>query len=342
MRAALPSSRRRTSALLGALSASALLLAACGGGDSGSSGSDSDASDLTPLSVRLNVDATGTHAPFLLAAVNGWYEEEGLDVSFGEGNGSDSTVALIDAGDDDIGIAGFDAVAVLRGEGAKAKVVAGWEQRSPLAIVTMEGSDIQEPTDLEGTTVVMDQGDVPLFEAYAARAGIDASKVETVTMTEAAQSASLAAGRIDGILGWTTYHSPQVEKLTGAVETILWSDSDFELMNLAIIANDDNVGSDETCGFVRASFRGLEAAQKDPDAAIDALVEEFPNLDPDIARGQLVNMFDLLVTDDTEGKPLGWVAESDVAAGIEILSETGETIEVEPADVFDNACFADA
>jgi NitT/TauT family transport system substrate-binding protein len=328
----------RSAGLAAAAIVVSALLTACGGDD----GESPEGTE--PVSVRLNVDATGTHAPFLLAQANGWYEEEGLDVEFGEGNGSDSTVALIDAGDDDLGIAGFDAVAVLRAEGATAKIVGGWEQRSPLAIVTAEDSDIQEPADLEGATVVMDQGDIPLFEAYAERAGIDASAVNTVTMTESAQSAALAAGRIDGILGWTTYHSPQVAKLTGGVQTILWSDSDFELMNLGIIASDETIAddSDMVCGFVRASFRGLEAAQEDPDGAIDALVEAFPNLDPEIAKGQLVNMFELLVTDDTEGKPLGWVAESDVTEAIEILSEAGNSTDVAPGDTFDNGCFPDA
>jgi NitT/TauT family transport system substrate-binding protein len=331
----------RASLIIATVVASGLLAAACGGSDDEQQAA---AQGLQPVSVRLNVDATGTHAPFLLARQNGWYEEEGLEVEFGEGNGSDSTVALIDDGSDDIGIAGFDAVAVLRGEGARVKVVGGWEQRSPLAIVTDEGSEISEPSDLEGATVVMDQGDIPLFEAYAVRAGVDADAVETVTMTEEAQSAALAAGRIDGILGWTTYHAPQVAELTGGVETILWSDSNFELMNLAIIASDETIAneSDMVCGFVRASFRGLEAAQEDPDAAVEALVEEFPNLNPTIAKGQLVSMFELLVTDDTEGKPLGWVAETDVAQGLEILSDAGSEIQAEPRDLFDNSCFPDA
>ena len=332
--------RRGRVAVIAATVLSTVVVSACGSDEEDAA----SAEGLESVSVRLNVDATGTHAPFLLAEQNGWYEEEGLAVEFGEGNGSDSTVALIDDGDDDIGIAGFDAVAVLRGDGAQVKVVGGWEQRSPLAIVTAEGSDIDEPSDLEGSTVVMDQGDVPLFQAYAARAGFDADAVETVTMTEKAQSAALAAGRIDGILGWTTYHAPQVSELTGGVETNLWSDSGFELMNLAIIASDETVAndSDMVCGFVRASFRGLEEAQEDPQAAIDALVEEFPNLNPTIALGQLENMFELLVTDDTEGEPLGWVAEQDIAQGVEILSEAGSEIQAEPADLFDNACFEDA
>lgn len=329
---------RHTTSVVGLTMLASVGLTACGGDD------ETSPEGTEPFSVRLNVDATGTHAPFLLAKANGWYEDEGLDVDFGEGNGSDSTVALIDAGDDDIGIAGFDAVAVLRSEGAEVKVVGGWEMRSPLAIVTAEDSDIAEPADLEGATVVMDQGDIPLFEAYAVRAGIDASAVETVTMTEAAQSAALAAGRIDGILGWTTYHAPQVAKLTGGVKTILWSDSDFDLMNLGIIANDDSISDDseKICGFVRASFKGLEAAQEDPDAAIDALVEEFPNLDPEIAQGQLENMFELLVTDETEGKPLGWVAEPDVTNALEILGEAGNEISTEPTNLFDNGCYPDA
>lgn len=323
----------------------ALVAAACSGDDSSDGGDGSDAAgDLTSVSVRLNVDATGTHAPFLLAAENGWYEEEGLDVTFGEGNGSDSTVALIDAGDDDIGIAGFDAVAVLRGDGANVKAVGGWEMRSPLAIVTAEGSDIEAPPDLEGATVVMDQGDIPLFEAYAARAGVDADAVNTVTMTEEAQSAALAAGRIDGILGWTTYHSPQVAELTGGVETILWSDSDFDLMNLVIIASDDAIAnrSDMVCGFVRASYRGLEAAREDPDGAVQTLVEAFPNLDEGIALGQLENMFELLVTDNTEGQPLGWMSEEDVQSAVEILSDAGSPIEADPSEMYDNSCYPDA
>lgn len=336
---------RRTIALIAAVPV--LFASACGSEEpenSAASGSGTEAAELTPLSVRLNVDATGTHAPFLLAKANGWYRELGLDVTFGEGNGSDSTVALIDAGGDDIGIAGFDAVAVLRDKGAEVKVIAGWEQRSPLAIVTTANSEIDEPSDLEGAQVVMDQGDVPLFEAYAARAGFDASKVNTVTMTEGAQSAALAAGRIDGILGWTTYHAPQVAKLTGDVKTILWSDSDFELMNLAIIASNNQIEeqTEATCDFVEASLRGLEAAQENPEAAVDALIEEFPNLDREIALGQLTNMFDLLVTDDTEGKPLGWVAESDIEEAIDVLSDAGNPIEVEASELFTNVCFPDA
>lgn len=332
----------RPLALAAATLTAAGLLAGCGGSEPAPESADGAA--LQPVSVRLNVDATGTHAPFLLAKANGYYEEEGLDVTFGEGNGSDSTVALIDAGDDDIGIAGFDAVAVLRNEGAQVRVVGGWEQRSPLAIVTSVDSDIQSPKDLEGKTVVMDQGDIPLFRAYASRAGINADLVNTVTMTESAQSAALAAGRIDGILGWTTYHAPQVAKLTDGVNTILWSDSDFDLMNLAIIANDETIAdnSDMVCGFVRASYRGLEAAQEDSAAAIATLTEQFPNLDPEIAQGQLDNMFELLATDNTEGKPLGWVAEPDIASALEILNEAGTELAVEPTDLFDNTCYPDA
>lgn len=297
--------------------------------------------ELRDISFRLNVNATGTHAPFVLARDKGWYAEEGLNVSFGEGSGSDTAVSVIDAGDDDIAVASFDAVAVLRGKGAKVKVVGAWESRSPLAIITQEGSAIVTPKDLEGAKVVMDQGDFPLFEAFASRAGIDASKVELVTITESAQSAALATGRIDGILGWTTYHSPQVAELTGGVGQVLWSDYNFDLMNLSIIASDDMIANDRDmiCAIVRVSMRALEYAIDNPDEAIDALMGEFANLNRNIMLGQLVNMFELIGTPNTEGKPLGWVSEDDVASAIGVLSEAGEPLDVEAADLFDNTCF---
>ena len=186
-----------------------------------------------------------------------------------------------------------------------------------------------------------EQGYFAVFEAVASRAGIDASKVELVTITEAAQSAALASGRIDGILGWTTYHSPQVAELTGGVGQVLWSDYNFDLMNLSIIASDDMIANDRDmiCAIVRVSMRALEYAIDNPDEAIDALMGEFANLNRNIMLGQLVNMFELIGTPNTEGKPLGWVSEDDVASAIGVLSEAGEPLDVEAADLFDNTCF---
>lgn len=330
-----------------ALAAFTLVVAACSGDDDDSTttvAAETTAAatqELTPVSVRLNVNATGTHAPFVLARDLGWYAEEGLEVTFGEGGGSDVAVATIDAGEDDIGIASFDAVAVLRPEGANVKVVGAWESRSPLAIITLAGSPIVEAADLEGAQVTMDQGDFAMFEAFAARAGIDADAVELVIMSEEAQAPALAEGLIDGILGWTTYHAPQLVAITGDVSAVLWSDYNFDLMNLSIIASDDRIENDpETvCAFVRASYRGLEYSIDNPDEAINALMDEFDNLDYDIMLGQLVNMFELIGTPNTEGMPMGWVAEADVAGAVEVLGDAGDELDVNPADLFDNVCF---
>ena len=331
-----------------ALVALALVAAACGGDDDAATTTAAAAEttaaatqELTPVSVRLNVNATGTHAPFVLARDKGWYAEEGLEVTFGEGGGSDVAVATIDAGDDDIGIASFDAVAVLRPEGANVKVAGAWESRSPLAIITLAGSPITEPVDLEGAQVTMDQGDFPMFEAFAVRAGFDADAVDLVIMSEEAQAPALAEGKIDGIMGWTTYHAPQLVEITGDVGAVLWSDYDFDLMNLTIIASDERIQNDSetVCAFVRASYRGLEYSIDNPGEATDALMGEFANLNQAIMLGQLENMFELIGTPNTEGQPMGWMAEADVASAVEVLSEAGDPLDVDPADLFDNLCF---
>lgn len=307
------------------------------------SGEAEDTADgLRELSLRLNTPAYGSHAPFVLAEKLGWYAEEGLTVTFGEGAGSDTTVALIDGGDDDVGLAGFDAIASLRADGAAVKAVGVIEQRSPFAIITMAGSDITTAAALEGSTVVMDRGDIPLFEAFARTAGIDADAVNTVTLAEQAQSAALANGRIDGILGWTTYHAPEVAVLTGDVQAVLWSDFGFSLYNLGIVASDEMVENepDVLCAFVETSFRALEYSLENPEEAIEALMEEFPNVNEEIVYGQLVNLGELIRTSNTQGRPLGYMAPEDVAATFQVLQET-EALDDVPAldDLVSNICF---
>lgn len=307
-----------------------------------SGGDETEPAEVQSVSMRLNVPAYGHHAPFVLAEKMGWYGEEGYTVSFGEGSGSDTTVALIAQGDDDIGLASFDAVAALVGDGADVRSVGVIEQRSPLAIITTTDSEVDSPESLEGATVVMDRGDFPTFEAFAQIAGIDADAVETVTIAEEAQSAALAEGRIDGILGWTTFHAPQVAQLTGGVDSVLWSDYGFQAFNLSMVASNDTIAEDPdlVCGIVRASFKAWEFAQENPQQAVDALVEEFPNVDPEIAMGQLTNTFELLQTDNSEGEPLGFAVEEDIQAMLDFLTDSGSLDEgADPSTVHTNECF---
>lgn len=319
-----------------------LVASACGGdggSDTTSGGSDGE---LQEVSLRLNINAYAPAAPFVAAKDQGFYSEAGFEVEIGEGTGSDTTGALVAEGDDTFGLVDFSTLSVLVGEGAPIKSVAVFEQKSPLAIITKADSEIQDPADLEGQRIVMEQGDVGLFEAFAAANGFDPDAVEIVTLEDSAQAAALAEDQIDGIFGWTTYQLPQIEKLIGEAGYLLWADYDFNSFNLAIVTHNDLIEDDPemVCSFVDASMRGFEFSQDNPDEAVSALMDAFPNVDQEIADVGLEEQLLLLQTEQSEGEPLGSVLEADLQSTLQLFADTGQIEEaLAPSDVHTNMCF---
>lgn len=330
-----------------ALTSTLLLVAACAGEASdGTNGDDAGTTsapeELQEVSLRLNINAYAPHAAFVVASDQGFYNEEGLEVEIGEGTGSDTTGALVADGDEEFGLVDFSTLSVLVQEGAPLKAVAVFEQTSPLAIITKADSEIQEPADLEGQTIVMEQGDVGFFEAFADATGFDPDAVEIVTLEDAAQAAALAEDRVDGIFGWTTYQLPQIEKLMGDAGYLLWADYGFNTLNLTITTSDTMIQEqpETVCSFVDASMRGFEYAQENPDETVEALMEAFPNVDQEIADVGLEEQLLLTHTENSEGEPLGSASEEDIQSTLDLFVDTGQIEgELAPSDLYTDMCF---
>lgn len=298
--------------------------------------------ELQEVSLRLNINAYAPHAPFVYAAQQGFYEEVGLEVSFGEGTGSDTTGALVAEGGDTFGTADFTGLSGLVEAGAPIQAVAMIEQQSPLAISSLATSPLETPQDMVGRRIVMGAGDEGIFESFLSVNDVDVAEVEMVTMTDAAQPAALAEGAVDGIAGWTTSQGIEITSLTGGIHNMLWADYGFNMLNLGLIANTEMIENDPdtVCRFVEASFRGWEAAEADPEAAVNALIEEFPNVDFDITMIGLAAQFEIMRSPSTEGMPLGWISIDDAQASIDLLVDTGRIGEDIPAErLVTNVCF---
>lgn len=64
--------------------------------------------------------------------------------------------------------------------------------------------------------------------------------------------------------------------------------------------------------FVAASEQGWAAAAKNPEAAIDASLKLYPDLNKDfLLTGLKVSLDDELHTPNTAGHPIGWTSEQD-------------------------------
>ena len=162
--------KKKFSSVLLASALTVGLLSACGT----DSANDSDApskndtaktvSDTTkpdtssaPVSVTLNEVAHSIfYAPMYAAIENGYFEDEGIELTLVTGFGADKTMTAVISGEADIGFMGSEASIYTYNEGATDYVVnfAQLTQRAGNFLVAREEMDDFQWTDLKGENVL--------------------------------------------------------------------------------------------------------------------------------------------------------------------------------------------
>lgn len=312
-----------------ALLISATGLVACGGDSeqSSTSGASEQAKPLKEVSFRFDVTASGYVAPFVLAKEKGWYEEAGLDVSFGEGSGSGATIQLVDNGKDTFGWADFGTLMTLVAQGVNVKAVSIVGQLSPVAVIARAGGPVKSIKDLEGRRLLLNPrgASAALFKAVVEAQQLDESKIDRVnTSADVTNATLLARNRIDAFVGWETFELPAVRELGVDPLVLPFRDAGVNPMNVAIMAGGKTIEEDPDTvrAFVQTSLKGWQYAAEHPDEAITALADEYPQVNADIAKQQLEAQMELLHTPASEGKPIGWAAAEDVERTQQTLLDT--------------------
>ena len=148
--------RSRTLGQVVALAAVAsLALAACGGGDAdepAAAGGGSDAAaettgELTPVNLQLQWFAQAQFAGYYAAVAEGFYEEEGLDVSIIEGAVDIVPQQVVATGGAEFGIAWVPKALVSNTEDAGLVNVGQVYQRSGTLMVSRAADGIEAPED---------------------------------------------------------------------------------------------------------------------------------------------------------------------------------------------------
>ena len=159
--------------LISVILASALtvgLLSACGSDsskdndanskiDTTETGSNTTKSDISsaPVSVTLNEVAHSIfYAPMYVAIENGYFEDEGIELTLVTGFGADKTMTAVISGEADIGFMGSEASIYTYNEGANDSVVnfAQLTQRAGNFLVAREEMKDFKWTDLKGKDVL--------------------------------------------------------------------------------------------------------------------------------------------------------------------------------------------
>ncbi|WNJ90323.1 ABC transporter substrate-binding protein [Bosea sp. 685] len=247
-----------------------------------------------PMKITLNFLAAAPNAGFMMAKQLGLYEKAGINLTIEEGKGSGTTAQMVATGQTDIGFADAPAAMQLRTKGAPVKIIAPVLQTNGFAIIALEDSKIDAPKDLVGKKLAVQPGtaQTTLLEAILASNGIDKSKVDVIAIDPGAFVGALLEKKVDAILGGADFHSIQIRERGFKVRDIFYRDVGVPTVGLSIIARDDRIKADAELfkRFVDASLRGWDAARKNPEAAADAVVAQFPA----VKKAQVLAQFDVV------------------------------------------------
>ena len=281
------------------------------------------------LTFAVDWIINGGHAGYFTAVTNGYFKQEGLDVTVVRGQGSGDTVKRIASGGADFGQA--DAGTVIANIGnadVPLKIIAVVYGNASVGIMYTVESGIKEPKDLEGHKVAKTAGSasMTLFPAFLAANKVDRDKITEVNVTGSSFLPLLLSRQVDAVVDQKT-NLPRYQKAAAAqgltVKSMAYADYGLGVYGNALIATDRMIAEkpEVVARFVRAAMRGLADAFADPDAAVANLRKSNPEVNAEIAKEQLLGIAEFVLVDDVRKHGYGHIDRAKMEKTRSLIAE---------------------
>jgi NitT/TauT family transport system substrate-binding protein len=291
---------------LAALAAAALLaLAACGGDDDDDGGAAGDggeeSAELQPVTVQLKWVTQAQFAGYYAALEEGYYEEEGLDVTIRPGGPDIVPEQVVLGGQAEFGLNWLDNTLATRDQGGEITNIAQVFARSGMTEITWADSGLEEIEDLRGKRVGVWLGgnEHKLFAALT-KSGLDPqSDVEIVAQPfdmnlflnrEVDAAAAMTYNELAQVLEQENPDTGELYTLedlnvmlmsdlgTGALEDGVFVRSDWI---------EDEANQDIAKRFLKASFKGWVFCRDNFEECLQHVLDNGPTLGEGHQRWQL-------------------------------------------------------
>jgi len=293
-------------------------------------------------SLRLNWLYYGFHSFFPLGVDKGFYKEEGIDLTVGEGQGSGRAVQIVGSKSDTFGLSDGASVIAGAAKGAPIVGVMGIMNKSPFAVISRADANIKTVKDLEGKNIAATTGEAGLtiFPAIIKANKLNSDAIKFVRVDGAGKLVAMLEKRVDAMLGGLENQSLILAQRGLAVTNIAYSDVGANTLGLVIHVHKDTFDKNQKLvqGFIRATQKSIAYAEKNPDEAIAALAKIKPDLDRTLAMQQLKAGLNLVRAKDGESRPIGWMNPADWEMTLDMAREYQELkTDMKPADFYTNA-----
>lgn len=295
------------------------------------------------ITVRLDWVTWGGHSPFYLPIKKGWYKEAGLDVSIEEGNGSVTTIQLVNGGNFDVGHANLAAMMQARAKGLSVRAIGGFVRKNDVGVLVPQDSTWKSPKDLAGRKLLYTAGslEAPFIDKFLATGGLTRSQVEMVSVDAASKNTLYVKGAADGEFTSVPYALPYTSARPS--RGILFADFGMQFPGFGLISSDDRIKSrgaaiGKFATIVSAAWEHIVAGHEDEgvQAVMEARSKE--NLDPKILRTQIEAFKPYFTSDASKGLPIGVMAAADWQLAIKTMNEANLLpADAKPDDFYTNS-----
>ena len=259
--------------------------------------------ELTPVRLQLQWVTQSQFAGYYAALDQGFYEEEGLDVTILEGAVEIVPQQVVASGEAEFGIAWVPKVLASREQGADLVNIGQVFQRSGTLEISWADSGITKPEDWAGKRVGT-WGFGNEFELFAAlrKAGIEPDDPAQVTIVQQPFDMSLLLNKeIDAAEAMIYNEYAQVLEATNPDTGELYQPEDLSVINFNDVGTamlQDHIfareswlaeegNEDIAVRFLRASFKGWIYCRDNLDACVDIVLANGPTLGAGHMRWQL-------------------------------------------------------
>jgi NitT/TauT family transport system substrate-binding protein len=228
--------------------------------------------------LMLNWYLYSEHAPFFLGKERGFYDQEGIDLDIQEGRGSGVTVQAVAANTATFGYVDVPTMIKAAAKGAPVRSVGVALQLSPMSVMGFAEKNIRAPKDIAGKTVAITPGDSmsQIWPLFLKKTGIKETDFKTVAGDAQTKLNAVMSGQADLLLGYVMDQAIKLQDATKKpVYPIRFADYGVNMISSGIIVNNETLKSkpDLVKRFLRATTRALEESEKNPEAAVDAMLK---------------------------------------------------------------------
>ena len=286
---------------------------------------------LTPVRFTLDFRISGQVAPFFVALYKGYYQDEGLDLSFDVGNGSVAAITRVASGAYDMGFGDISAlIEFAAGQGAATPVQAVYQyyNRAPFAIIGRKDRGIDgRLQSLAGKRIAAAavESTRRAWPMAAQHAGMPVDAFSWVTTDFSQRDNVIVRGDVDG----ATYFHDSALSLFQRIEpaklsVLAFADAGLELYGNAILASSalTKAKPEVVKAFLRATQRALNETMANPSAAMAHVKQREPMIDEKVEAERFGITARYVAMPDTRVHGLGDVKKALVEQQIAEVSRT--------------------